>query len=230
VGLLVAPQPPVPTPAALSEEKTVTAPTHAPIPIVRIARSMADRAVESNPDVSVSVQTDPIQQEQPIGDSQPVIPAGRTSLFRPRVRPRPPLQPRFEPPQDAVEPVDSRAPAPAPAPEPQPGTRVPIAPQYAALQFTAAAPNDDAEEFGFPEADKGPNAVRRRARLLRLVLWELFAFTVAGLAIMVGLNHRSPDDPVALAAKIVTIVFAIAVAAIPVVLYGLPERLPQSDR
>jgi hypothetical protein len=136
------------------------------------------------------------------------------------------LQPRFAPAEDPVVSVDSGA----PPSESQHGIPVPIAPQYAALQFTPAAATDDAEQFEFPEADKGPNAVRRRARLLHFVLWELFALTVVGLAIMVGLSHRLPDDPVATAAKIVAIVFAIAVAAIPVVLYGLPETLSRSNR
>jgi hypothetical protein len=99
------------------------------------------------------------------------------------------------------------------------------------LNFTPAPTADEVEEFGFPEpASTWPVPRRRRARLLRFALCELFALLVLAVAVMVGLAHRLPEDPVSLMAKIATILSAIAVAVIPIGFYGLPETLPRSNR
>jgi hypothetical protein len=221
---------PILPPAPLPEEKKVAAPTHAPIPIVRVARSIANRAPKSNPDLPASGPADQIEQTQATIAPAPAVPRLRTPLAKTRLRPRPSLQPRVGIGDDIFASTDFGQPAASEAPSS--GVSVPIAPQYAALQSAPVAATGDAEEFRFPEADTtSPNLQsRRRTRLWRFILWELVALTIAVLAIMVGLSHRVADDPVAMAAKIVTIVFAIAVAVIPVVFYGRPEILPRSDR
>jgi hypothetical protein len=223
------PEPIVP-PAPLPEENKVAAPTHAPIPIVRVPRSIANRASKSNPDLPASEPGDSGEQTEQIIAPAPVVPHLRTPLVKSRLRPRPTLQPRVGIGDDIFASTDFGQPEASEVTSS--GVVVPIAPQYAALQSAPATAANDAEEFRFPEADTAwPDMERRRrARLWRFILWELVALTIAVLAIMVGLSHRVPNDPVAMVAKIVTIVFAIAVAVIPVVFYGWPKTLPRSDR
>jgi hypothetical protein len=228
VALLVEPAVPEPLPAHVPspEEKEAEAPTHAPIPIVRIPRSIADRARDLNPDLPAPASTDSIIQEGPMMDRAPNLPPLRP---RPRLRPRPTLQPRFETEEPAM---DSVEPAAEHTSETQTGVPVAVAPQYAALQADAAAAGHP-EEFGFLESTAATSMIRqrRRARLLRLLLWELFALAVTGVAIKVSLSYRSPNDAVALVAKAVTIGLAIAAVVLPVVFYGLPEKMPApSDR
>jgi hypothetical protein len=213
---------PVNAPVLSPAQKKADTPTHAPIPIVRIARSIADRAPEATPDLSAIASAESIQPDQ-----EP-IPSPPPTLARPRLRPRPTLQPRFKTEHDVARTIDSQdAVGEMPA-----GVPVPVAPQYAAFHLSAPAPANEVEEFGFPEspATWSNLRARRRARFLRFVVWEVFALTITGLAGVVVLVHRPPDDALALTARIVTIAFAIAAATIPVVFYGLPETLPESDR
>jgi hypothetical protein len=199
-------------PTSLPEEKKVEGSTHAPIPIVRIARSIADRAAPSTQDLPAPASTDPAQP----------------SLAKTRLRPRPTLQPRFKTEDAAANPINLRA----PASELHPDSPAPVAPQAAAPQMSPPTVAAHAEDFGFLETVAASSNLRnrRRARFWRFFVWELFALTVTIVAIVVGLVHRPPDDAMAMAARIVTIVFAIAAAAIPVVFYGLPETLPEAKR
>jgi hypothetical protein len=97
------------------------------------------------------------------------------------------------------------------------------------LHFEPAHFDGDTEEFGFSEVGGPWSALqrRRRSRLIRFIVWELFAVAVLLSAVAIGLSHRLPDDPIALIAKIVAITGAVAVAIIPIVFYGLPETLPR---
>ena len=222
---------PAPAPVTLPPAMEVAEPVHAPIPIVRIPRSIANRAGEGkgvDPEPEVTKTTHRLRPAIP---SQPAIPPPRTPLAKPRLRPRPTLHPRYESEAVSAESMDSAATAP------QPRAAIPASPApasekpAASLHFTPAGSDDEAEEFGFPEAAAAsPIQRRRRARLLRFALCELFALMALAGAVTLGLAHRLPEDPVSLMAKIATILSAIAVAVIPIVFYGLPETLPRSNR
>jgi hypothetical protein len=56
------------------------------------------------------------------------------------------------------------------------------------------------------------------------------AILVLIVAVLVGLAHRAPDDPLNLMTRILAIGAAIVAAAIPVLFYGLPERFPRDPR
>lgn len=229
-----------------SDEVKAFAPTHAPIPIVRIPRSIGTRAAKLNSDLPAPGPVDPAEREDLVTAPAPPNTPLRTPMAR--LRPRPTLQPRAGLGDDILDSVNfATAPSEPPlsghlipqtssstvaAPEQSSsGVSVPMAPQYAALQ-AADAGAVNGEEFQFREEETAESSMqrRRRARLWRFVLWEFCALVIAVVAIMVGLSHRLADDPVAVAAKIVTIVFAIVVAALPVFFYGFPETLPGSNR
>jgi hypothetical protein len=69
-----------------------------------------------------------------------------------------------------------------------------------------------------------------RSRLGRCLAYEGAAILVLLAAALVGLAHRTPDDPLNLITKILAIGAAIVAAVIPVLFYGLPERFPREPR
>lgn len=100
------------------------------------------------------------------------------------------------------------------------------------LHFEPATAEGEPEEFGFPEALSPWLSMqrRRRARLIRFIVFEVFAIALLVGSVMTGLSHRAADDPLSVVAKILTIVSAIAVAAVPILFYGIPETLPRGRR
>ncbi len=100
------------------------------------------------------------------------------------------------------------------------------------LHFEPATAAGEPEEFGFPEALAPWPSIkrRRRARLIRFVVYEVFAIALLAASVMTGLSHRATEDPLSVVAKILTIVSAIVVAAVPILFYGIPETLPRSRR
>lgn len=198
------------------------------IPIVRIARSNVNRA--AHPASSEPLAPDEQgRKEEPFATGSPILPPPRTALAKPRLRPLPTLQPRFKPDdlparspehREAVVTPVSLAP-PAVAPEPIPP-----------LHFQPATSTGEPEEFGFPEATlPWPNLQRRRRnRLIRFIVCEVIGLALLVSAVMIGLSHRSVDDPLSVVTKILTITFAIGVAVVPILFYGLPETLPRIRR
>ncbi len=216
------------TPPALAVAPPVEGPVQSPLPIVRIARSnvnLADEMASSGTSAPVARAG----KEKSVTSVRPILPPARTSLAKPRLRPRPTLQPRFETDelpavmpearQSVVTPVSAAPPAVVP-------------PTVPTLHFQPATSTGDPEEFGFPGANTPwPNLQqRRRNRLVRFIVFEVIALALLACAVMIGLSHRSMDDPLSVVTKILTITSAIAVAVVPILFYGLPETLPRTRR
>jgi hypothetical protein len=216
--------PPASPPPAAEPIKEVERP---PIPIVRIARSNGDR-VNEGVDTKPAIPAVPEEKKISAPSSQSVLPPPRPPTAKPRLRPRPVLQPRFE----TVEPADSI---------PHDESIAPSVPEPASLVAPASGSwshdhslgrEDETEQFGFPESTTLWPSVqrRRRARLIRFVVYELIALVALVLSAGVGLSHRLPNDPISLVTKVLTIASAIAVVVVPIIFYGLPETLPRSQR
>jgi hypothetical protein len=69
--------------------------------------------------------------------------------------------------------------------------------------------------------------VQWQSRLVRCLTFEAAAILILVCAVLLGLAHRAPDDPLSLITRILAIGAAIVAAIIPVLFYGLPERFPR---
>lgn len=195
-----------------------------PVPIVPIARSHGEHA----DGVPVVQSSKPLREVGEIpAKAAPVVPPVRAPEVTPRLRPRPILEPRLESVHSRTLSLDHSV-APVPAPDAVVQNE---AAELPALRHLPAS-NDEGEMFDFPESDMLWPVLkrRRRARLIRFFLYELFALAGLVSSAMIGLSHRLPNDPLSIAAKILTIASAVAVAVVPIIFYGLPETLPRSRR
>jgi hypothetical protein len=213
--------------------------TYAPIPIVRIVRSAADRqAVKSE-----APMASPAVPDSAAVSSTPTILGPTTSapLPMPRLRPRPVLHPRSEParvrePEEHLERADL---ASAPLPpalekvkekEKEKASALSVIPAES-TDFLPTINTDVTEDYDFPEPPSvWPLAQRRRrARLVRFVALEVFVLLILAVAVLVGLNFRLSGGSIAPAARIIAIVAAVVAVVVPILFYGIPETLPRDD-
>ena len=202
-------------------------PPRRPIPIVRVPRSKLHpngnghgREVTSEAD----------------GHDVRATPPSLAPSFPPpplRLRPKPSIRPRLE-----EEPHVARPLPPAPQPQVEaPQNAWPTPPPA-----TAAEPHPvDPDSAWFDESPWIPEGPTRRrlqfrlrlqwqSRLVRCLTYEAVAMLVLIGAVLMGLAHRAPDDPLNLVTRILAIGAAIVAAVVPVLFYGLPEKFPREPR
>jgi hypothetical protein len=164
--------------------------------------------------------------------------------------PPPPPAPPSPAPAPIAVPFSSAAPRLRPKPlmrppTPQPLIQVPPEPVEGPQSFEPISSSEMAVEPDPAESDPwlpeerawtSEHLPRRRlqiqwgSRLVRCLTYEAAAILVLIVAVLVGLAHRAPDDPLNLTTRILAIGAAIVAAVIPVLFYGLPDRFPRDPR
>ncbi len=229
---------PIPPPEPVHLEPVIKAPLviqpedeppRRPIPIVRVARSKQDPhgngrvvAAESNGHT--------FSTPEPLPSSPSPDPLAVTSPSAPpRLRPKPFMRLRAE---------EEQQNEPTVMPFSNERTEIPpdIRPTSpAAMSVESDSVESDpwsAEDFAWtPEPLRRPRfQIQWGSRLVRCLMYEAAAILVLLGAVLVGLAHRAPDDPLNLLTRILAIGAAIVAAVIPVLFYGLPERFPRDPR
>lgn len=69
-----------------------------------------------------------------------------------------------------------------------------------------------------------------RGRLMRFLTCEALAILLLVGAVFLGMAHRTPDDPLNMIARVLAIAAAVVAAIVPILFYGLPERVPRNSR
>lgn len=216
-------------------------PPRRPIPIVRVVRSKQNpngNGREHLPQTNGHDISAPEPQVQP--QPQPTVPeafaeagpAGPALLTIPRPRPRPLVRPRVEEESQALQPSPA-----APLPEPEPPQKVWPKGPMAALAKPARIERAQPPRLKFDESAwlavrmGGRNfEFRWRGRFARFMTCEAIAILVLITAVVIGMGHRTVDDPVNMITRILAISAAVAAAIVPVLFYGLPERFPRDAR
>ncbi len=183
-------------------------PAHRPIPIVRRARSI------QNP------KGEPAAPTQPLHASPPLHPG--------EGRPRPNLiwGPRVDhaaatefPPTPMVQAAQARD--------------VHVAwPPAEQTELSFHQPEDTWDESPIPPRAGWPSRLKGgwQSRFVRFLTCECVAIFVLVASALIGMRHRLPDDPLNFFTRVLTIASAVVAVVIPVLFYGLPERLPRGDR
>ncbi len=188
-------------------------PAYRPIPIVRRARSIQNPKGEP---------VTPIQSQVAQPPSEPFHPGEG------RVRPNLTLKPRVDhvaaaqfPPAPIVQAAEAR------------DAHVAWLPREPVNETISDEFHPAWEEEQLPVAGK----IWRRtldfnweSRFVRFVSYELVAIIILVVSAVIGIHHRTSDDPLNLLTKLVLIGSAIVATLIPVLFYGLPDRLPRDDR
>jgi hypothetical protein len=201
-------------------------PPRRPIPIVRVARSKQDPHGNGRGMITETNGHDILPPPPPPS------PAPMAVTFAPpaqRLRPKPLVRPRLE-----EEPPAPHALRPVPREQIE-------APQNVG-QMPPSAMNVDPDpaesdpwwtEEAARTSEPRPRLrfqIQWGSRLMRFLTYEAAAILVLLGAVLLGLAHRAPDDPLNLLTRILAIGAAIVAAVIPVLFYGLPERFPRDPR
>jgi len=199
-------------------------PPRRPIPIVRVARSKQDPHGNGRV-IAAETNGHDISPPPPSPVPEPV--AVTFPPATPRIRPKPLMRRREE------------------EQESQPWVSVPHGEVETSEHFEPASPSAmnfepapaEVDPWSAAEAAWTSEPLRRRrfqiqwgSRLVRCLTYEAAAILVLVGAVLVGLAHRTPDDPLNLLTRILAIGAAIVAAIIPVLFYGLPERFPRDPR
>ncbi len=191
-------------------------PVYRPIPIVRRARSA------QNP------KGEPAPRPQPLMPVRSAVPAAPHQVEG-RVRPNVALKPRAE--EAATPELPPKPPLPAVAAH---NGHPAAVQQEPANPSEFIEPNDEWQE----EEWLPPARIRRRrsfnldwnSRFVRFMTYEVAALLVLIISAVLGIRHRLPEDPLSTVTKLLLIAAAVVAAIIPVIFYGLPDRLPRDDR
>lgn len=70
----------------------------------------------------------------------------------------------------------------------------------------------------------------RYSKLVRFAVAEITAVVLLVLFLVLGARSHGVPDLTDVAIKVFAIILAVAAAVIPIVFYGLPERLPKNER
>jgi hypothetical protein len=189
-------------------------PPRRPIPIVRVARSKQDPHGNGRGTIA---ETNGHDLSVPAPIAVPFSSGAPRLRPKPLMRPQTP-QPLIHVPRESVE---------------DPQSFGPISPSEMAVEPDPAESDPWQPEESAWTSEHLP---RRRlqiqwgSRLVRCLTYEAAAILVLIVAVLVGLGHRSSDDPLNLMTRILAIGAAIVAAGIPVLFYGLPERFPRDPR
>ncbi len=200
-------------------------PPRRPIPIVRVARSKQDPHGDGR---GMAVETNGHDISPSPSSPSPSPAAVVFPPAAPRLRPKILMRPRLEEEQLARQPL-----APVPAEQIEtPHNFAPISPPAMSAEPDPIK-SDPWEEEAAWTSERRPRLrfqIQWGSRLVRCLTYEAVAILVLLGAVLVGLAHRAPDDPLNLLTRVLAIGAAIMAALIPVLFYGLPERFPRDPR
>lgn len=197
-------------------------PPRRPIPIVRVPRS------KQHPNGNGREVT-PETNGHDLPATPPSFAASSFPPPAPRLRPKPSVRLRLEEetpvtrplapaPQEQVEAPQNAWPTPSPAMDVEPH---PVDPDSAWF---------DESPWISERPPRRRLQLQWQSRLVRCLTYEVVAILVLVCAVLIGLAHRGPDDPLNLVTRILAIGAAIVAAVVPVLFYGLPERFPREPR
>jgi hypothetical protein len=206
-------------------------PPRRPIPIVRIARSRLNPNGNHREPVSEVANGNITNGDTTNGNSVMSVEPAATQPAVPRPRAR--AQVRLQEAEAAPQ-VPPGAPASKVVFKPQPESL----PQ--ALPLSAkVSPASGKQEPSWVENDHWVFQDQPRRRKIKawwkrrftwFVVCEFLAVLFLLGAVLVGLAHHSPDDPLNLETRHLAIGAALMTAIIPILFYGLPERFPRDRR
>jgi hypothetical protein len=211
-----------PPPAASRATVPIPQPP-APIPIRPITRS---NAAAGKKEASAGADAPNTETRPPPGSA---IPPPRPPQAKPRLRPRPNLQPRFESHLQTVTSADDgpahSAPSVSAAPEnPESVTYLDyLAPDFSTRHEDFQAANAAAEEW--PEIRE-----RQRTKFFWFVGCEVVVLALLVGAVLFGWSNRFGYGSLSPAARLGAVVGAIVAAVLPIIFYGLPQTLPRDRR